>query len=289
MSNSNIAPLNTFDNFSFYKADITNTSSFPKEIKNCDILIHLAALVHNKAKDLSRDNFFSINLQGTKNIVSSLEASRLKQVIFTSTVSVYGNLTQSIILDENATPKPMDYYGESKLAAEKYISKSCFKTNVSYTILRLTPVYGKDFLLNISKRVYLPKKLAFYKVGRGDQQLSLCSCKNVADFIVGSLNNQRVANGTFLIKDNKDYTVNEIIHTLKQGYSQNRKPVLSIPACLPRIVFKLIKHVSSQKGDFLLYNLDKIAKSAIYSGGKIQSTGVALKWDLKSTLFDTHE
>ena len=34
-SNSNIAPLSTFDNFSFYKADITNASGLPKEIKNC--------------------------------------------------------------------------------------------------------------------------------------------------------------------------------------------------------------------------------------------------------------
>ncbi len=115
------------------------------------------------------------------------------------------------------------------------------------------------------------------------------SAINVADFIVGSLNNQHVANGTFLVKDDKDYTINEIIHTLKQGYSQNRKPILSIPACLPRIAFKLIKLISSQRGDFLLYNLDKIAQSAIYFNRKIRSTEIALKWDLENTLFGIHE
>ena len=289
MSDSNIPTLNTYDNFSFYRANITDMASFPEEIKQCDTLIHLAALVHNKAKDLSKENYFDINLQGTKNMIFYLDASRLKQVIFTSTVSIYGDLTQTTIPDENSTANPIDYYGESKMAAEQFIIETCRQQNISYTILRLAPVYGKDFLLNICKRVYLPKKLAFYKVGSGNQKLSLCSCNNVTDFIISALNAQGVANETLLVKDNDDYSINEIIHTLKEGFSQKRKLILVIPAGLPRLVFKLITLVWPQKGRFLLYNLDKIAKSALYSGRKIQSTGIALKWNIKNTLFGTHD
>ena len=167
---SNIDDLQKYPNFAFYKADITKPLTFSNEFKQADILVHCAALVHRSSKDLSKENYFKVNVNGTKNILQFLDKNKLRQIIFLSTVSVYGNSVLITAPDENTSINPGDHYGESKAKAEEEIRDYSMAGGIPYTILRLTPVYGKDFLLNIKKRIYLPRQFAFYKISSGNQK-----------------------------------------------------------------------------------------------------------------------
>jgi len=283
LNSSNINHLDNSPNFTFFRSDITDITTFPDELKQADILIHCAALVHKRSKDLSRENYFKINYQGTKNILSFLDKKKLKQIIFLSTISVYGALTQEIMPDENTPPAPEDFYSESKMAAENEIREFSKNNYIHFTILRLAPVYGKKFLLNINKRVYLPKKMAFYKIASGEQRISLCSVHNLLDIIAHCLNKQSYFNETYIIKDTKDYSVNEIICVFKEVFAQKNKPIIRIPSLIPEIVFGCIGLVMPRKGKFYKYQLKKIAQNSICSGNKIYSSGIRLKWNLKNT------
>jgi len=249
--------------FKYFSADITNTETFSDQLKEADVLIHCAALVHKRSPDLSRENYFRINYEGTKNILVFLDKSRLKQIVFFSTVSVYGDISNGIVQAENTQTSPEDFYGESKLAAEDAIKEFSDKYKIPYTIFRLTPVYGDLFLLNINKRIYLPGRMIFYKIGSGEQRLSLVSVKNVVDVVVDSINNGNYFNETFIVKDIEDYSINEIISTFKDIFSQHGKPVVQIPLCVPEAVFKLLGFV--------------------YAGAKLHSM-IQLKWNLRNTL-----
>lgn len=57
-------------------------------------------------------------------------------------------------LDETAEPKPVNFYGESKLAAEKIIQRS----NISWSILRTVLVYGITNNMSRSNIVLWVKK-----------------------------------------------------------------------------------------------------------------------------------
>jgi len=283
LSDSNIRYLYQKKSFKFFKADITDIRSYPSDIKEVDILIHCAALVHKRSKDLSKENYFKINYEGTKKILSFLNKKRLKQIIFLSTVSVYGSLAQEMIPDENTPPAPEDFYSESKMAAENEIRKFAKKYEIPFTIARLSPVYGKKFLLNINKRVYLPKKMAFYKIASGEQCISLCSVQNVVDVINYSVNNKSYFNEVFIVKDAKDYSINEIISVLRDVFMQKNKLIIRIPSLIPEIVFGCIGLIMPQKGKFYKSQLKKIAQDSICSGNKIYSSGIRLKWNLKNT------
>ncbi len=283
LNSSNIIHFKTYLNFKFFKSDITDFRTFPNELRKVDILVHCAALVHKHSKDLSRENYFKINCEGTKKILSFLNKKRLKQIIFLSTVTVYGSLAQEMIHDENTLLAPEDFYSESKMAAENEIREFSKNNSIPFTILRLAPVYGKKFLLNINKRVYLPKKMAFYKIASGEQRISLCSVQNVVDVINYSVNNKNYFNEVFIVKDAKDYSINEIISVLRDVFIQKNKPIIRIPSLIPEIVFGCIGLIMPQKGKFYKSQLKKIAQDSICSGNKIYLSGIRLKWDLKNT------
>jgi nucleoside-diphosphate-sugar epimerase len=269
--------------FEFFEADITNTKSFPDQLKEADILVHCAALVHKKSRDLTRENYFRVNCEGTKNVLNFLDKDRLKQIIFLSTISFYGSITNGIVPDENTPAAPEDFYGESKLAAENAVREFSNKYNIPYTIFRLTPVYGDFFLLNINKRIYLPRNIAFYKIGSGNQRLSLVSVNNVADVVAESINNNSFFNQTFIVKDIEDYSINETISTFRNKFSQHTKPVIQIPLCISDAVLKLLRFIVPERAKFYRYQLKKIADNAVFSGTKLHSMA-QLKWNMKNSL-----
>lgn len=284
LNSTNIKYLNNTPNFRYFRADITDSKSFPHELKQVNILIHCAALVHKRSKDISRENYFRINYEGLKNISSFLNKEKLKQIIFLSTVSVYGKLAQELMPDENSALVPNDFYGESKLAAENEIREFSAINDIPYTILRLTPVYGEDFLLNIRKRVYLPKKTAFYKIGSGKQNISLCSVHNVIDVLTESIANHKHFYKTYILKDCKNYSLNEIITVLKKVSNQHYKPIIWIPLFLVDAIFKFIALILPRKGKYYNYQLKKVTQDSVYSGDKLFSSGTRLKWNLTKTL-----
>jgi nucleoside-diphosphate-sugar epimerase len=87
------------------------------ESAHADMVIHLAALAfvgHGRV-----DDFYSVNLLGTRNLLSALEQAEVQpeHVLLASSANVYGN-TSSGLLDENTVPSPANDYAVSKLAME---------------------------------------------------------------------------------------------------------------------------------------------------------------------------
>jgi len=50
-------------------------------------------------------------------------------------------------------------------------------------ILRLAPVYDREWGLNLDRRVFAPKKMAYLKFGSGNQEMSALGRPNLVDFI----------------------------------------------------------------------------------------------------------
>ena len=64
LNSGNGAFLYENSKFHFHKTDITNVATFSPKMKEADIFIHCAALVHKKSSDLSRENYFRVNYEG---------------------------------------------------------------------------------------------------------------------------------------------------------------------------------------------------------------------------------
>ncbi len=131
--------------------------------------------------------------------------------------------------------------------------------------------------------------MVFYKIGSGEQCLSLVSVNNVVDIVATCINNPLFFNETFIVKDVEDCSINRIISTFKDIYLEHRKPVFQIPLCIPGTVFKLLGLVMPEKAKFYEYQLKKIADDNIYSGSRLLTTGIQLKWNLGNTVNKTVE
>lgn len=270
--------------FRFFKSDITRPGTLPEEIRHASVLVHCAALVHRKSTDLSRDNYFEINHRGTQNILMALDPKCLRQVIYFSTVSVYGKMQRDCVPDEETPLEPMDYYGESKVAAEDEVRLFAQKNEIAHTIFRLAPVYGRRFLINLEKRVFLPKRIAFYRIGDGTQRLSLLSAGNAVHAVLECIKERNGYRGIFNLKDKDNYSINDVIYALQRLYNKPHCPIVRIPYGIPTGVSAVLQRIFPKNGSYFSYQLRKIAEDAVFSGEKLLSAGIKFPWNLIDTL-----
>lgn len=83
--------------------------------RDCDLICNFAA-IHREPGHL-RDEYFETNILGAENICNWAEAVGCNNVLFTSSIAVYGPVSAPV--DEAALPMPETPYGISKLVAEQ--------------------------------------------------------------------------------------------------------------------------------------------------------------------------
>lgn len=247
----------------YYSCDITDKNQIEnilKENSDLDIIIHCAALAHNKGNDLSKERFMKVNFEATKYFVDlSNKYLKLKNFIFISTISVYGERLDKDVYVETDVCEPRSPYAVAKKLSEEYITENY---NFNYTILRLAPVYSKDFTLNIERRSKI--KGIPYVVGNGKQRLSLCNIRNIYEAVNYIVNNTETeANEIYNISDRKIYEFNDLLNFIRAN-SKIR---------FPKFVFKILHSINSVtfKNQFIHENSIKLISDNIYLSRKIDT------------------
>ena len=277
------------EQFEYVKLDITDQDKVKQFFSDLcfDYLIHCAALVHKNSPDLSFDNFMKINFEGTKNIFDSVVENKSNSgvggAVFFSTIEVYGGEGRDEVISESDECQPITFYGKSKLAAEKYLVKLNKKYKLPITILRFTPVYSKDFLRNVNRRVLIGGNKFFYKVGDGKQRISLCSRNNVIDVVEACIEGGVPFGDVFNIADDKVYGFNDLLYYFRE-LSGNRITI-KIPKCIVYLGIKLVSLIFSGRKERLLSIYYKLTKGNVYSIEKAKKYfGYSPKWNFENTI-----
>ena len=126
----------------FIKADIKNRLKIRKIIKDYKItsIIHLAAYLNVSEAEKNKKKYYLNNIIGTKNLLDACKNSSVKNIIFSSSCSIYGNVKGSV--GENKKPNPQGYYGYTKYKGEELVKKLSNKYKFKYGILRYFNVAG---------------------------------------------------------------------------------------------------------------------------------------------------
>ena len=120
-----------------------------------DVVIHLAAksLV---PESLTRPLFYyENNISGTVNILKLMLEYNVKNILFSSTASVYGS-PDVIPVTEDVKPQPNSVYGFTKLAIERMIQDASLIHNFSYVVLRYFNAAGASLDGNIGE-LHIPE------------------------------------------------------------------------------------------------------------------------------------
>jgi len=128
--------------------DVTNAKQVKEAFKGVDVVVHCA----------TGKPWFSVIFEGTKNVVNACEFNKVKQLIYISSIKVYGDLIG--VISEKTMSIPTNDYGASKVMAEAEVRD--FK---EYTILRPVWIVEKekpfDKIKNFSLNAY---RLARYGI-----------------------------------------------------------------------------------------------------------------------------
>lgn len=240
-----------------------------KEHDDIDIIIHCAALAHNKGNDLSKDRFMKVNYEVTKDLVdlSNIYLS-LKQFIFLSTISVYGERMDKDVYLESDECYPESPYAVAKKRSEEYIQDNC---KSDYYLLRLAPVYSDEFRLNIQRRTEMN---GFnYIVGNGSNKLSLCNVKNIVVAVDNMIYGCVTENEIYNISDKKVYSFKDMLDINK---------VSSLRIWIPKIGIKVLYSINkiTIKKQFIYENSIKLISDNIYSSEKLRKK-ISLKYKLR--------
>ena len=275
--------------FEYVKLDITDQDKVKQFFSDLcfDYLIHCMALVHKNSPELSFNNFMKINYEGTKNIFDSVIQSKnkygLKRAIFFSTIEVYGGEERNEIISEDDECNPISFYGQSKLAAERYLLNLGKDYKLPIIILRLAPVYSKDFLRNVKRRVLVGKEKFFYRVGDGEQKISLCSRDNVIDVVEKCIEDEVSFGKVFNIADNQVYSFNDLLNYFRKLIGN--RITIKIPECIVHLGIKLLSLIFSGRKERLLSIYYKLTKDNIYSIEKAKKfLGYKPEWNFENTI-----
>ncbi len=268
---------------SFVLGDILKTEDILKAADGAEIIINLAA----KHQDfgVSQDEFFSVNVQGTRNILDCAAKLNIKKFIFYSTVAVYGNV--KIQSSEETTPNPVSNYGASKLAAEKVIYDWIAQDQNRQTIiLRPTVVFGPGNYANMYNLIDKIYKRRFILVGKCDNIKSVAYVENLVDATVFMLGRLKPGIEICNYSDYPQLNSEQIVKTIAP-YLNCNIPAFKLPlkpVLITASVFDILGKITGYNFPITANRIKKFNTATNHNSDKIREFGFQAKISISEGL-----
>jgi nucleoside-diphosphate-sugar epimerase len=208
-------------------ADVRDPDELRPACEGVAAVCHCAALT----RAVDRDTFIRVNTEGVQALARAcLDGNPgLHRFLFVSSQAAAGPADGSdAALDESSTPRPVTWYGESKLAAEQALAalSRAASGRLPLTIVRPTPVMGpreRDFLAYY-RLIWRGLNL---QIGRAQQRMSLIGVHDLVDLLVLALEAECAA-GQLYFGEAFDCTYEELAQVIAAALG--RRPLrLAIP------------------------------------------------------------
>ena len=229
-----------------------------------DYVVHAAGAINR----LHRKEFFNTNTEGTKNLINALRDTEmvLRRFVFMGSLGTFGPIREKpvrrptsdnpwiyspILLSDE--PKPNTAYGESKLAAERYLME---QQNFPYTILRPTGVYGPrehDYFL-MAQSI---KRHINVEAGLTPQEITFVYVRDVVQAVFKSLKAPKAEGKAYFLSDGKVYSSRRYCDLAQQYLGNPWVLHLKLPLFLLRIICWISGKISRVTGKRSPLNDDK--------------------------------
>ncbi|MFH0422992.1 NAD-dependent epimerase/dehydratase family protein [Streptococcus sp. A11] len=194
--------------------DMVDPSWINTDFSIYDSIFHVAAIVHQNEKKIDKQLYDEVNRDLPVRLAEKAKNAGVRQFIFLSSMSVYGNKEEYItrVTEE----KPSTYYGKSKLAAEKGLKKletSTFKI----VILRPPMVYGPKATGNYTRLSKLAKiTLVFPKI---ENQRSMIYIDNLLEFVKKTIDLE--LSGLYFPQNKEYVNTSSLVKTIRSVHQKN--------------------------------------------------------------------
>lgn len=180
--------LDTFDieirkKIEIIKCDITDTYITDDVVKNCDMVINLAALIGIPYSYSAPESYVNTNIYGTLNLLTSSKKNKVKKFIHTSTSEIYGNPLY-LPIDENHPAQGYSPYSATKISADQLVMSFYRSFDLNASIIRPFNTYGP----RQSLRAVIPTVINQILSGKKSVTLGLLKPKRDFSYIDDTVN-----------------------------------------------------------------------------------------------------
>jgi nucleoside-diphosphate-sugar epimerase len=214
-------------------------------------IVHNAGLTKAKKKE----DFYNVNCQNTINFIEALISTEMvpEKFLFVSSLAAYGpgNPVTGEPVRLYHEPKPIELYGKSKLAAERYITSL---TNFPWLIVRPTGVYGpkeKDYFVFFQT---INRGMEPY-IGFRKQMLTFIYVRDLVRLIYLALASAHV-NKSWFVSDGKEYP-SELFAEITKKALGKKTIRFTVPLFLVKTIAVVGENLAGLWGTIPTLNTDK--------------------------------
>jgi UDP-glucuronate 4-epimerase len=140
----NLEPFSGRDNFRLYKTDIRRIEDLGEIFagKEFDAIVHLAAKAGVRPSLEQPRAYAETNVNGTLNLLELAREFNVKQFVFGSSSSVYGERREVPFREADKTQEPISPYAATKMAGELLCHTYTHLYGIRTVCLRFFTVYG---------------------------------------------------------------------------------------------------------------------------------------------------
>src|SRR5262245_365592 len=129
--------------------DVLDATSVTQAADGIDVVCHLAgSLPRGRAPGVEMAR---ANVTGGSNVLDACIEQSVDRLVFASSVAVYSPGLMRVT--ERTPPRPAGPYGYSKLAVERTIRQRARRAGLSYSLLRLSAIYGRGGPPELSRQM----------------------------------------------------------------------------------------------------------------------------------------
>ena len=272
----------------FINHDIRKPINQYEALKDINLIINLAAV--HRMPGHNDFEYFETNIEGANNICKFADKIKCKNIIFTSSISIYGSGSHT--KDEDTKPIPDTPYGKSKLEAEKIHEEWQKDTDKTLLICRPGVVFGPGENGNVTRLVKIIKKKIFFYLGNKNLKkagIYIFELINQILWIYENQLNKKLPNNIIFNGVNKNsYSMKDYVENIRKIYDYN-STVFNLDKKLFLTLLNLTSFITKNfKSDsnFNYVRLKKLTVSNDIIPKFLIENKYIFKYDLKSSLIE---
>ena len=267
--------------------DVREPKSLTAHLASQDVVILLAAEHRDDVSPTSL--YYDVNVGGMRNVLHAMDAQGLKNIVFTSSVAIYG-MNQPTPPNENSVKAPFNHYGKSKWQAEQVLQEWVAKgEGRNALVIRPTVIFGEENrgnVFNLLKQIYSGK---FLMIGDGCNRKSMAYVGNIVAFMKYKLDIGFSGIETFNYVDKPDFDMNTLVSEIYRHKGQS-PPKLRIPYAIGVFggyCFDLLAKVTGKKLPISSIRVKKFCSSTEINSDKLDTSDFLRPVDFKEGLQQT--
>jgi nucleoside-diphosphate-sugar epimerase len=221
--------------------DYSDPARIQMQLQGIDVVIHLGGLAHQIDSLCSLSDYVEANVVPSLVLAKLSREARVKRFIYISSIAVNGQDTnrQKFFLEQDS-PKPVTFYGQSKLMAEDGIKNILKDSITDFVIFRPPLIYGANCPGNFKELLIMISYMRILPFGALNNKKSMISIHNFVDAIFHSLQSPEIANQIFIVSDTETLSLNTIIDVLMTEFHGFKAINLPLSSSILDVLAKMV-------------------------------------------------